>query len=106
MAFGPDGNLYIADEVNVLKYDGRTGAFIGVFVPKGVVSNPSYLLFSPKKYLYVSDGFNGVLRFNSNDGTLIDHIIPTFGHAGSMAFGPNSPGLNCSWIVKRGNLKR
>jgi Ca2+-binding RTX toxin-like protein len=35
--FGPDGNLYVASltSKNILRYDGKTGAFLGVFVPAG-----------------------------------------------------------------------
>jgi hypothetical protein len=36
LAFGPDGNLYATDEVSgsgnrVVRFDGRTGAFLGTF---------------------------------------------------------------------------
>ncbi|MCU1239070.1 MAG: hypothetical protein JWP63_7037, partial [Candidatus Solibacter sp.] len=32
LVFGPDGNLYVADEVTVVKFNGTTGAFMSVFV--------------------------------------------------------------------------
>ena len=37
ITFGPDGNLYTADALkgNILRFDGRTGAFIDAFVPTG-----------------------------------------------------------------------
>jgi hypothetical protein len=38
MLFGPDNNLYICSEGNnsVLRYDGKTGAFIDIFIPSGM----------------------------------------------------------------------
>jgi hypothetical protein len=38
LAFGPDGNLYVASTGNnqVLKYNGTTGAFISVFTSTGL----------------------------------------------------------------------
>ncbi|MHC5833686.1 MAG: SMP-30/gluconolactonase/LRE family protein, partial [Nostoc sp.] len=35
--FGPDGNLYVSGLIsnNVLRYDGKTGAFIDNFIPNG-----------------------------------------------------------------------
>jgi DNA-binding beta-propeller fold protein YncE len=37
LAIGPDGNLYVSDTAsgNVLRYNGKTGDFIDVFVPRG-----------------------------------------------------------------------
>ena len=45
---GKDGNLYVVDEFNndVLRYDGTTGAFLGVFASSGL-SDPISLVFTP-----------------------------------------------------------
>ena len=57
LAFGPDGDLYVADwqKSDVVRYDGHTGAFEGVFVPpsglgpSGVMGFPNrYILFGPR----------------------------------------------------------
>src|SRR5207253_1000711 len=55
LAFGPDGNLYVASAENngngsVLRYDGHTGAFLGAFVATGTggISGPRTLLFKEK----------------------------------------------------------
>ena len=57
LAFGPDGDLYVSDwqKSDVVRYDGRTGAFKGVFVPpsglgiSGVMgSEDRYILFGPR----------------------------------------------------------
>jgi len=51
LTFGPDGNLYVGDWQNnqVVRYSGRTAAFLGVFVPptSGLMAN-RYILFGPK----------------------------------------------------------
>lgn len=51
LTFGPDDNLYVGDWQNndVLRFDGRTGAFRGVFVnPKSGLSANRYILFGPR----------------------------------------------------------
>ncbi len=51
LTFGPDGNLYVGDwqRNEVVRYSGRTAAFLGVFVPpaSGLMAN-RYILFGPK----------------------------------------------------------
>ena len=54
LTFGPDGNLYVASAAtpevsSVLRYDGRTGAFIDAFIPPGGgVTGPRSLAFIEK----------------------------------------------------------
>ncbi|QDU07645.1 GEVED domain-containing protein [Gimesia aquarii] len=64
MAFGPDGNLYVAssDTGQILRYDGQTGAIIGngVFASLGAFSEPRFITFGPDGNLYV--GTTGLLN--------------------------------------------
>jgi hypothetical protein len=87
-AFAPasaGGNLYIASRFTdqVLEYDGKTGAYLGVAVPAG--ANPSgtnplhapwALTFGPDGNLYVAGRLSdNVLRYNLTTGA-IDEFIP------------------------------
>jgi uncharacterized delta-60 repeat protein len=73
MAFGPDGNLYVASFHTgaVLRYNGTTGAFMGVFVATGTggLNAPLGLNFGLDGMLYVaSRGANNILRFDARTG--------------------------------------
>src|SRR5262249_38910680 len=96
MAFGADGNLYVANDTtptnyggtpgNSLRYDGTTGAFMDVFVPSGSggLSQANDLHFGPDGHLYISNADkNSVLRYNETTGAFIDTFIA-----------PGSGGLN------------
>src|SRR5262249_7150943 len=84
MAFGPDGNLYIAGGVSptgVRRYNPMTGAFIDVFANMG----SDYALgiaFGPDNNLYVASashttGAASVMRFNYPSGSSMGFFIPT-----------------------------
>jgi hypothetical protein len=92
IAFGPDGNLYISIDMgnsiltdSILKYDGSTGEYLGVFVSAGSggLSAPVGLTFGPDGHLYVGttnhSGPDAVLRFQgpleSNPGAFIDTFV-------------------------------
>jgi DNA-binding beta-propeller fold protein YncE len=96
MAFDPSGSyLYVASTgtSQVLKYNGQTGAYVGVAAGAGL-SNPQDIAFGPNDgLLYVlSAGNNRIMRFTES-GTYVDDYVPA-GSGGmlqvqSMAFGPD-----------------
>lgn len=89
LTFGPDGNLYVSSSTGtnpVLRYDGKTGAFLGVFVASGSggLSFPTGLAFGPDGNLYVSSVPNNqVLMFQgpagAQPGAFLGAYIPSGG---------------------------
>jgi streptogramin lyase len=70
MTFGADGNLYVASygTDNVLRYDGKTGSFLGVFASTGL-DRPEGLTFGPDGDLYVaSRATNEIRRYDGQTG--------------------------------------
>ena len=81
MVFGPDGHLYVCsgDQSTVLRYNGRSGAFIDVFVSPGSggLYQPDGLAFGPDGNLYVgSRETDSILRFHGRTGDFMDGFIP------------------------------
>lgn len=80
--FGPDGNLYVAsfNTDSILRYDGSTGVFLGVFVLSGTgnLNGPDAgTKFGPDGHLYVPSFFNSrVLRYDGSTGTFLGAFIP------------------------------
>jgi sugar lactone lactonase YvrE len=102
ITFGPDGNLYVAntlanDAGNVLKYDGQTGAFLGVIASGLVV--PHGLVFGPDGTLYVGHGmgignsYPRISRYDVVNGTFLGDLVAPFttplSSPESMVFGPD-----------------
>lgn len=81
MAFGPDGNLYVANSFandptsgGVLRYDGKTGAFIDTFIAPGSggLLKPLSVLFGPRGDLFVgSAAAFGASVANPNTSTVL-----------------------------------
>jgi WD40 repeat protein len=77
LEFGPDGNLYASSAGTnaILRYDGKTGKFIDVFVPPGAggLDFPRAVRFGgPNSDLYVaSSNNNRVVQFDRMTGKLI-----------------------------------
>jgi DNA-binding beta-propeller fold protein YncE len=103
MVIGSDHNLYVSNGVfsvnnqpnDVLRYDGATGAFLGIFAGGSQLSDPRGVSFGPDGNLYVADG-NGpgdVVRFNGNTGAFIDRFVKNnsggLTHPNSALFGPD-----------------
>jgi DNA-binding beta-propeller fold protein YncE len=81
LTFGPDGNLYVATAVgnnfagSVLRYDGKTGGFLGVFATAGL-SVPQNLKFGPDGTLYVSNGVgDSISRFDGATGASLGFFV-------------------------------
>jgi hypothetical protein len=109
LAFGPDGNLYVAAPrtASILKYDGRTGAAMGTFASGNGLNDCVDLTFGPDGNLYVSNRGrlyvsnrgrghnenNEILEFNGRTGAFI-RIFAAGGGVGlkdphGLAFGPD-----------------
>jgi streptogramin lyase len=84
------------DSSSVVRFDGRTGAFSGIFVPSGSggLSLTHGLVFGPDGNLYVNSRLgHSVLRYNGKTGAFIDAFVPA--HSGGLdtniglVFGPD-----------------
>jgi hypothetical protein len=95
--FGPDGNgdgapdFYVASggTNQILRFDGRTGSFLDVFVASGSggLTQPLDPAFGPGGMLYVSGGdFGGIFRYDST-GTFVDNIASGLSNVGGLTFG-------------------
>jgi hypothetical protein len=97
VAFGPDGNLYVADVTHgaVLRFNPVSGSLIGTFVSAGSgLVTPEGMTFGPDGNLYVADITAGVLQFNGTTGALLAHLpAGPAAHLGGILF---------AWDVKFG----
>lgn len=78
ITYGSDGSLYVASEGTrqILKYNGQTGAFSGVFATLPGTNNPGHIKFGPDGNLYVSE-WNGksIWRFNGATGASLGVFV-------------------------------
>jgi DNA-binding beta-propeller fold protein YncE len=106
VTFGPDGNLYIASSEHpadlsgdfgaIVRFNGKTGAFIDVFAFGHGMAAPSGLAFGPDGNLYVSqlNPQRGIMRFDGSTGAFIDSFVdgccaPELVNPAGLTFGPN-----------------
>ena len=99
IAFGPDGNLYLATSGNIApgvgqvrRYDAQTGALIDIFASDPLLHDARDLVFGPDGNLYVSSVLGGdVLRFSGITGAPLGMFatLPGGGGAHGLAFGPD-----------------
>ena len=73
VAFGPDENLYVADQNSgaVLRYNPSTGALIGTFTAPFSPPAPFAITFGPDGNLYMADDFGFIRRYNGSTGALL-----------------------------------
>jgi len=99
IAFGPDGNLYLATSDNVApgsgqvrRFDAQTGALIDIFAADPLLRDAEDLVFGPDGNLYVTSVLGGnVRRFSGTTGAPLGVFatLPTAGGAHGIAFGPD-----------------
>ncbi|MBT8486681.1 MAG: hypothetical protein HKO59_04295 [Phycisphaerales bacterium] len=90
IAFGPDGNLYVASSNNnrILRYDGVTGDFIDAFVSgSGAPEFPIGIAFGPDGNLYVcAFATSRLLRYSGKTGAPLGTVanLPSLGLTGPL----------------------
>jgi hypothetical protein len=108
MVFGPDGtndgklDLYVGqgtDNSNILRFDGTTGAYKGVFVPSfaGGLHHVGGMVFGSDGNLYVvSQNTGTVLRFEgpggTNPGAFLGTVVSGVSSPAGLLFGPDGNG--------------
>jgi DNA-binding beta-propeller fold protein YncE len=76
LAFGPDGNVYVADawKNTIKRYDGKTGAFLGDFVKRDVGSLDvcGHIIFGPDGNLYAASLHSNLIkRYDGRTGAFL-----------------------------------
>ena len=83
MAFGPSGDLFVDSfsTNQVLRFNGTTGASMGVFASTGL-NQPYGMCFGPDGNLYVANiGTNSISRYNGTTGA----FLGTFASGGGLS---------------------
>ncbi len=113
LAWGPDGNLYVGslNTNQILRFDGTTGAFLGVFIDAGQGLAPDApfiqgLQFRPDGKLYVlSRNTAQVQRFDAATGAFLDAFIPS-GSGGLRGAKGMTVGPDGNWYVSSGDTNQ
>ena len=93
LTYGPDGNLYVSSGTKtggaILRYDGRTGAFIDEFATSDSLRRPYGAAFGPDGLLYVSSfRSDEILTYNATTGAFAGVFASGDGTANGLN-GPN-----------------
>ena len=92
--FGPDGHVYVASSGTdqVLKYDGRTGRFLGVFAAADSLAGLSDLAFGPDGDLYAAADA-AILKISGQTGAIAGDVrrddLKRLDGRLALAFGPD-----------------
>lgn len=88
ITFGPEGNLYVTSQTGILKFNGQTGGFLGVFSP--LAAGADGLVFGPDGNLYVATGYAAsVLVLDGQNGAFLRQFGTNDLHRSSgVCFGP------------------
>ena len=86
LAFGPDGDLYVSDwqKSDVVRYEGRTGAFKGVFVPSSGLGISGVMGFANRDILFGPRGSGGA------SPVVAARVIPTAAQAPQVVRAPGA----------------
>src|SRR5208337_4929048 len=110
IAFGPDGDVYLTDQGNngapspgncVMRFNGKTGAFEGDFVPTGSggLLDPTGMAWGPDGNLYVGSYYtNQILRYDGKTGAFIDAFVPD-GTGWDILFHPTLEPFLAGWTI-------
>jgi len=86
--YGPDGHVYVSGIGTpfVLKFDGRTGEYLGPFTNGYELDSPTKISWGPDGLMYVSQwgqnsGRRNVARFDPTTGAFIDEFTSDNPHA-------------------------
>jgi streptogramin lyase len=102
-------DLLVTSEIskNVLRYDGRTGAFMGVFIPpaSGGLDDPDGIVFGTDQNLYILDlTLTQILQFNGQNGSFIGVFGPVGVFGDDLKLGSDgnfyAPDNNSNIILK------
>ncbi len=83
----PDGSSILVssrDTNNVVRYNGTTGALLGVFVAvgSGGLSAPFGLTFGPNGNLFVTSATNEVMEYNGGTGAFVRNFVTSASNGG------------------------